>query len=359
VGDWTVQARADTDSILAALIRAAFVYHNPRRALLEAVAAGREPDTALLGLNHMSAFGVEARLHDALLARRCWPRPLHRLAWSARELPLPWEVRDVDVVFTPLANLFPLTARARRLPAVVVNYGLNLILERSSAARRALLGASLRTAGAVVCLGAAQRERLIELAGVDPRRVHVVLLGADVEWFRPGRPEEDDPYVLTVGKDLARDLATFAAAVTRLDLRTEVVAHPRTLAGVRLPANARVRRDLSAPQLRDLYAGAACVVVPQRRDGYPYGSESGGLTAVCEALAMGKPIVATERGVLRDYLEPDELVPPEDPAALAEGIERAAADAERGARSRRRAEERYSTRRFAEGLAPILRNSAR
>jgi glycosyltransferase involved in cell wall biosynthesis len=346
-------------SILAPLTRATFVFQNPRRALLAAVEAGTEPDTALLGLNHVGAFGVEARLHDAWLTRREWPRALHRLAWSGREVPLPFEVSGTDVVFTPLANLFPLTARLRRLPVVVVNYGLNLILLRSMRSRRRLLSASLRSAAAVVCLGEAQRAGAIELAGLDPAQVHVVLLGADVEWLRPAPPPPGgEPYVLTVGRDLARDLATFADAVRRLGLRAEVVGHPRTLEGVHLPPNTRVRSGISADELRDAYAGAACVVVPQRPDTYPYGSESGGLTAVCEALAMGRPIVATERGVLRDYLEPDELVPPGDPAALAAAIEAAIGDEARSARSRRRAEERHSTRRFAEGIVPILRNSA-
>jgi glycosyltransferase involved in cell wall biosynthesis len=313
----------------------------------------------LLGLNHLGAFGVDARLHDAWLTRRHWPRALHRVAWSGRELPLPFELGRTDVVFTPLANLFPLTARVRRLPVVVVSYGLNLILRRSTPARRRLLSASLRSAAAVVCLGETQRSGMIDLAGVDPARAHVVLLGADVEWLRPSpAPVSADPYVLTVGRDLARDLATFADAVGRLGLRAEIVGHPRTLAGVRLPANVRVRSGISATELRDAYAGAACVVVPQRPDSYPYGSESGGLTAVCEALAMGRPIVASDRGVLRDYLDPDELVPPGDPAALATAIEAAVGDETRSARSRRRAEERHSTRRFAEGIAPILRNSA-
>jgi glycosyltransferase involved in cell wall biosynthesis len=274
-------------------------------------------------------------------------------------LPLPFELGRTDVVFTPLANLFPLTARLRRLPVVVVNYGLNLILRRSSPARRRLLSASLRSAGAVVCLGESQRAGTIELAGLDPDRVHVVLLGADVEWLRP-RPAapSEEPYVLTVGRDLARDLATFADAVRRLGIRGEVVGHARTLEGVELPSSVRVRSGISADELRAAYAGAACVVVPQRPDEFPYGSESGGLTAVCEALAMGRPIVATERGILRDYLAPDELVPPGDPAALAAAVEAAIGDDARGARSRRRAEERHSTRRFAEGIAPILRNSA-
>ena len=50
--------------------------------------------------------------------------------------------------------------------------------------------------------------------------------------------------------------------------------------------------------LGELYAGAACVVLPQRRPEYPYGSEGGGLTALLEALAMAKPLVASDKPIL-------------------------------------------------------------
>jgi glycosyltransferase involved in cell wall biosynthesis len=350
-------------TIVRAVIRAAFVFQNPRRELLEDVRAGREPDTALVGVNHLAAFGVDARVQDPLLGRQDYSGAVGRLAWSAREVPLPWAIREADVVFTPLANLFPLVARLRpSLPVVVVNYGLNVIYDRSSRARRRLLAASLRSARAVVCLGESQRLGMIARAGLEPASVHTLLLGADVGWFAPQEVRVTEPYVLTVGKDLARDLDTFAAAVRDLDVRVEIVAHPRNLAGVALPQNARVHNFIPATELRDLYAGAACVVVPQQPDEYPYGSDGGGLTALCEAMAMGKPIVATERTVLRDYLDADELVPPRDPAALRSAIEGVLADprvaAERGARSRRRAEERHSTQHFAERLAPILHAAA-
>ena len=322
--------------------------------------AGREPDTALLGFNHLAAFEVAADVHDPRLLRRKRGGLLERFLWSARELPLPWELWWADVAFTPLANLFPLAARVHGAPPVVVaNYGLITIYDRSSRARQNLLARSLRSCAAVVCLGESQRRDTIARCRVRPERVHVLPLGVDVDWFRPRHTPIGEPYVLTVGKDLARDLHTFAAAVAPLDVRVEIVAHPRNLRGVSVPRNARVRSFISTVELRDLYAGAACVVVPQRADGYPYGSEGGGLTTVCEAMAMAKPIVATERAILRDYLQADELVPPRDSPALRTAIEHILRDEraarERSDRGRRRAEERHSTRRFAEALAPILR----
>jgi glycosyltransferase involved in cell wall biosynthesis len=334
----------------------AFVYPNPRAELAAAVARGEAPDSTLLGQNHLAVLGIDARLHDPALTRR----RTGRLRWNLREVTLPWELRDADVAFTPLAALFPLTARVRRRPrVVVVNYGLCTIWERSSRARRAALSASLRSATAVVCLGAWQRTRLEEQTGV---RATTALLGIDERYFSP-RPSAPggEPYVLAVGKDLARDYETFAEAVRRLGVRAEIAAYPRNLAGVELPARTNARA-VSAAKLRELYANAACVVVAQRRQDYPYGSEGGGLTSLLEALAMARPLVATDRAILSDYVTDGEtalLVPPEEPEALAEAIRRVLDDRDLARRlgeaGRARVETELTTRHFAERIAPILR----
>lgn len=344
--------------------RVAFVYPNSRRELVAEVARGEAPDSTLLGENHLAALGVDATIHEPRLTRTPRSGLAHRLTWNLRELTLPWELREVDVVFTPLANLLPLAARARRRPrVVVVNYGLNLIYARSTRARRPLLAESLRSAAAVVCLGDSQREQLLDQTGLDPARVHTALLGIDERFFLPRTPaEEGEPYVLTVGKDLSRDFATFVEAVRRLGVRAELAVYPRNLEGIELPPNARA--SVVGPKLlRDLYAGAACVVVPQRRADYPYGSEGGGLTALLESMAMAKPTVISDRPILHDYVADGEqalIVPPEDPAALAGAIERVLADSgSLGAAARRRVEEELTTGHLAERLVPILREAAR
>jgi glycosyltransferase involved in cell wall biosynthesis len=335
--------------------RVAFVYPNPRAELAAAVARGEAPDTTLLGQNHLAALGIDARLHDPALTRR----RSSRLRWNLREVTLPWELGDADVAFTPLASLFPLAARVRRRPqVVVVNYGLCTIWERSSPARRRLLGASLRAAAIVICLGEWQRKRLEEQTGA---RAATVLLGVDARYFSSRPAAGREPYVLAVGKDLARDYATFAEAVRRLGVRAEIAAYPRNLEGVELPPGTRARA-VSSAELRELYAGAACVVVPQRRQEYPYGSEGGGLTSLLETLAMGRPLVASDRPILHDYVTDGEtalLVPPEEPEALGAAIARVLEDREiarrLGETGRAHVEAELTMRHFAERVAPILR----
>jgi glycosyltransferase involved in cell wall biosynthesis len=345
---------------MSATTRAAFVFPNPRAGLVADVEAGRAPDTALYGANHLGDHGIDVRVHDPLLTRRERPGPLHRVTWSLRELPLPWELRDVDVAVTPLANLFPLVARARRRPRVLlVDYGLNLIHRRGSPARRRLLRSSLRSAAGVLCLGRSQQEELVEWGLVDERRAHVVPLGVDADWFPPREPVQGEPLVLAVGKDLARDYATFADAMRGLDVRAEIIAFPRNLEGVALPPNVTAR-SVALAELRDLYACAGCVVVPQHPDGYAYGSD-GGLTVLLEAMATARPVVATERAVLRDYVTDGKealVVPPRDPSALREAIARALDAPELGTAGRARVEQAHTTRHLAERLAPLVRAAA-
>jgi glycosyltransferase involved in cell wall biosynthesis len=343
-------------------VRAVFVFQNSRAQLVAGVARRTEPDSTLWGANHLAEHGIEARVHDALLTRRALRPPIDRLAWNARELTLPFEFGRADVAFTPLANLFPLTAAARGLPVIVINYGLNLILKRAGRARRMLLSRSLHTAARVICLGESQRLELIELIDLSPERVMTMGHSIDDRFFEPvDAPAGANP-VVSVGKDLGRDYATFVEAVSPLQVPVDIAADRRNVAGIRLPPNVR-SRFYSALELRDLYARAACVVLPQHPDGYPYGTESGGLTALFEAMAMGKAVVATHRAVIDEYVEDGVdgiLVPPSDPEAMRSAVERLLGDAELrsrlGAAGRARVERDHTSRGFAALLAPVLRD---
>ena len=343
-------------------MRATFVYPNSRRDLLVGIEEGEEPDSTLHGALYLGEYGIDVRFHDPILTRRALPAPLDRVAWSLRELTTPYELGRTNVVVTPLAALLPLAARGRRLPVVAINFGLNLIWRRASRARRVLLRSSLRAAARVICLGESQRSELVASAGLDPTRVVTMPIPVDTEFFRPRvEPDGDVRNVLTVGKDLARDYGTFLEAVRPLPVDATIVAHPRNVEWPELSPNVALRSGLFFHELRELYAGAACVVLPQRSEDYVYGSEGGGLTALLEAMAMGRPVVASDRAILHDYVTDGVealLVPPEDPAALRAAIDRVLGDPELsrslGSAARARVERAHTSQGFAARLAPLL-----
>jgi glycosyltransferase involved in cell wall biosynthesis len=76
-------------------------------------------------------------------------------------------------------------------------------------------------------------------------------------------------------------------------------------------------------ELQQLYARAAVVACPSRREGFG--------VACLEAMAHGRPVVATRVGGLQDLVVDGEtgiVVPPRDPAALRSALERLLADPE-------------------------------
>lgn len=345
-------------------MRATFVYPNSRRELLAGIATNTAADSQLHGAMYLGEHGIDVRFHDPMLSRRPLWGPLGRVAWTARELTVPFEIGRTDVIFTPLAGLLPLLARTRGIPVVVINFGLNLIWRRASSARRAVLGRSLRSAARIICLGESQRIELTAEARLSPDRVVSMVIPIDDRFFTPSQDAVGDGRtVVTVGKDLARDYGTLLEAVRPLDARVQVVAHDRNLEGLQLPRNVERPGLLSFVELRDLYARADCIVVPQHADDFPYGSEGGGLTAVLEGMAMAKPVVATDRAILRDYVDDGVealVVPPDDPAAMRAAIERVLGDPELsrslGAAGRARVERSNTSRAFGARLAALLRS---
>jgi glycosyltransferase involved in cell wall biosynthesis len=115
---------------------------------------------------------------------------------------------------------------------------------------------------------------------------------ADTEFWRP-QPVPEERLVCSVGLEF-RDYPTVFRAAQELDARVVVAASSlyskrrNTALSVPQPPNVEVGRR-SFAELRDLYARAAVVVVPLADV-----DMQAGLTTICEAMAMGKPVVVTQ-----------------------------------------------------------------
>lgn len=109
---------------------------------------------------------------------------------------------------------------------------------------------------------------------------------------------------------------------------------------------------LPRAELQRIYAAADLLVVPSLAEGHPL--------APLECLACGTPVVASDLPGLRQTLQDGVnglLVPPRDPAALAEAIARVLSDEallDRMSRAARPSVERFSWKRRIEELAALV-----
>jgi glycosyltransferase involved in cell wall biosynthesis len=293
-------------------------------------------------VEHLRAAGLDIEVvspasfsHFGLAYGHGIPANLRRRPWLALLVPLflasfaraaRRAARGADLVH---AHWLPsaLPAFATGKPFVVQLWGTDAELARRFPRVARLL---LRRAHLVLC----PAEELGEITrGLGARDVRVVPSGVDMP-VRVSEPD-DRPHVLFVGR-----LSEEKGIVELLEATDGI---PRVIVGDG-PLRGSVPDALGfvpPGELGPYYERAAVVVCPSRREGFGM--------AAREAMAYGRPVVASAVGGLLDAVEDSVtglLVPPRDPVALRAAIERLLGDAELrrrlGETARDRARERFS-----------------
>jgi glycosyltransferase involved in cell wall biosynthesis len=177
----------------------------------------------------------------------------------------------------------------------------------------------LAAARRVIAVSEFTKRELVELLRVADEKIRVVPNGVDAEFSREG-PAATGDYVLAVGTlEPRKNLASLVEAARRNDVELRVVG-ARGWGGVELAGNGvRWLGEVNDADLARLYRGAACLAYPSVYEGFGI--------PVLEAMACGTPVV-TSRGTAMEEIADGAavLVDPSDPAELAAGIERAAAE---------------------------------
>jgi glycosyltransferase involved in cell wall biosynthesis len=282
-----------------------------------------------------------------------WPRPdaaaRNSLTAELAELP------DGAIVLIDglIASASPdLPACARRLLLVVLVH-MPLAQGRDDLPEtRAVEGAVLSVAAAIVVTSAWTKDLLIDQYRLEPARIHVVEPGADAAELAPGTAGGGE-LLCVASVTQAKGLDVLVAAlheVTELawdcvcagatDRDPEFVDRLRRRARDHGIAD-RIRfvGPRTGADLEATYAAADLVVVCSRAETYGM--------VVTEALSRGIPVIATAVGGVPDALgygaglvRPGILVPPDDPAALAAALRDWLSDTELRRRLRQSARQR-------------------
>ena len=136
---------------------------------------------------------------------------------------------------------------------------------------------------------------------------------------RPERAPRDEGYVFAIGRS-GRDWDTLLRAAPQFAAPLRLVAGSDDRLPAPIPPGVQVFRDLSLEEGRDLMRRAAVVVIP-----LVPAERSTGQVVLFEAMAMGKPVVATRATGTADYVRDGEnglRVEPGDASALADAVNR-------------------------------------
>ena len=218
---------------------------------------------------------------------------------------------------------------------------------------------ALTRAHKIWTLSTAQLPILIREFGLSRNRLAHLPFGVDAEFFTPADVghEADYQLVVSAGNDRHRDFRTLLAAVRGLrrqvrPVRLELATRIR----VDVPPEMGSSGELSHRALRDLYRRSAVVAIATKPNVHV-----SGITAILEAMACGKAVIASHTEGMQDYVSHNVngvLVPPGNPDALAEAIGDLLRDPARaqalGAAGRQSVEAIFNTREQARRLADIV-----
>ncbi|RZF25256.1 glycosyltransferase family 1 protein [Paraburkholderia sp. UYCP14C] len=173
---------------------------------------------------------------------------------------------------------------------------------------------TLASENAELCRDYFQRDATPLLYGVNTRDFPVV---PPTQWT-PRTPLR----IAAIGNDRDRDWETLIKAFGNDPRYTVKLATRRRIPASLRASNVEIALFSGIRKQHELYDWADVIVVPLRPN-----SHASGITVMLEAAAVGKPMIATDVGALRDYFPADEAayVPPFDPQALRDAVDRLAA----------------------------------
>ena len=347
-------------------IKVAYLFTSYRTEVAGKVAQGLDHGNGFWGMFKLPHFGVEATY---LEPEQFYSKSVSQ--WIRRRLGVYWLHLSVFLAFFSYDFIFTSTAYGTQLVYTLLRLGkpnwvmhdfsiTGLIGGEKTLRQKAFAWMTSRAAG-VVTLGVEEKEKLEKRFPRLRGKIEFIPFGVDLDFFKPMDVLQDGK-IFAVGFDPDRDWKTFFAAVQGIDAPVVAATRPQRVQMLSVPPHVEIKQ-FTPRELAQEYAKSAIIVVAL--DTSKGVNDAMGCSTLFEAMASGKPVVATHTHTMASYVTDGEnglLVPEGDPQALQSALERLLGDAQLrarlGANARRYAQLHLNAEQLGERLANYFKNLA-
>lgn len=313
-------------------LKVLYLFTGYRTPHLAKVQSGEEQGNGFWGMLRLHKFGVDAshlELEDIVPVGVAAFLRKHVFSVYWVHLPLYPKFFSYDIVFTSTGygtQLIHALLACKKPKWVMHDFSIiGLLGKETSIFQRIFAWMVSRSAG-IVTLCTDEAEKLKVRFPHLKKHIAFIPYGVDLAYFKPLHSAQVRE-LFVPGRDPDRDYSTLFAASEGLGATVVVTTHASRLAKFNpLPSFVR-HTTLSVQELRAAYDQAAAVVIPLNTSTGL--NNAMGISALYEALSMGKAIVATDTPAMRSYIEDGVnglLVKEGDAAAMHDALARVLGD---------------------------------
>jgi glycosyltransferase involved in cell wall biosynthesis len=344
-------------------MRVLYLFTSYRGEVLEKAKQGLDHGNGFWGMLRLAPFGVEA---DYAEVEQVYPRPVANfirryLSVYWIHVPVFFKFFSYDFIFTSTAygtQLIHTLLHIRRPRWVMHDFSITGLIGREKTFKQKMFAYITSRAAGVVTLSIEEKEKLEKRFPHLRDKIEFIPFGVDLDFFKPMNIEQDGK-IFAVGFDPDRDWKTFFKAVEGIETPVVAATRPQRVAKLQVPPNVSIKQFVPRDLAKEYAKSAVIVVAMDTSKGI---NDAMGCSTLFEAMATGKPVIATHTHTMASYVTDGEnglLVPEGDPEALKRALERLLADeglrAKLGHNARIYAETHLDANKLGEKLAMFFK----
>lgn len=283
-----------------------YLFPDAREKLLERIIKGEAPTDRVYGLCELDGLGVDVCLYDSR------PKGLlgHILNYfnksgyvNIKSVSVLLKLTKCDVVVVVNDRFSTILTLVCKLSNTKIVYMDALFRRPKNLVKILCYKFNVCMSDVVILYSNYQVLNWSRFLNVGKSKFKVLPYTIDTDFYKATHNYNGDrdtkPFILSVGRDQARDYGTLVEAMDGLGVNLKIVSLPYLLKGIDTNKPwIEVLESIPYAELFELYSKALLVVLPLKQWGAEYPS---GIRGLLEAKAFGKMIVASYSPILDEY----------------------------------------------------------